>query len=72
MSAAGKRAVDLNQPLLVDTLRDSPSALTPGGEWQRPIVTFNPLAGQTYIELMQNNALTMTTAMAEQDQARGE
>jgi len=70
--SSGKRAVDLNQPLLVDTLRDSPSAPTRGGERQRRIVSFNPLAGQTYIELMQNNALTMTTAMAEQDQARGE
>lgn len=51
------------QPLLLDALQTSTDPPSPT-ESRRPIAVLNPLAGPTYIELMQTNIYTMTRVMS--------
>lgn len=62
-SARGKGApkLDPRQPLLRDALR--PARRAPDDVSSRPVIVVNPLAGQTYVELMQALAHAITSGM---------
>ena len=57
------RSVPYARPVLVDGLRSDVGTWKDAGGG-RPVTILNPLAGRTYIELMQTNAQTMTAVMS--------
>ncbi len=59
---ANRARVPKEQPLLVDHFAPSAEQARAMG-LRRPVAVLNPLAGQTYFELMRTNVHTMTTVM---------